>query len=101
VAKDINYFIIEAKSKIRKELTFIDICDILQEAQLSSLIQLEASVRGDDSNEIGTDFNNIIDQYIEGQGDLIDTLAADMLREYQEDRKVEADQDRLNARNGL
>lgn len=101
MAKDIEYFIIEAKAKIRKEITFLDFEEIIREASLQHLQELERSVRSDSSLNMGSDFSDIIDEYVNSQANKIDTLAAQMLREYQEDRKAEADQDRYDARNGL
>lgn len=90
MAKDIEYFIIEAKDKIRQSITFLDFEDIIREAKIETLLALEVSVHADDVHSTGCDFNTLVDEYIDSQTDKIDTLAAQMLRDYQEDCKAEA-----------
>lgn len=101
MSKDIAYFIRSAKDQIRKEISFIDISEIINKSKTSNLIDLEKAIREDSDMNMGYEFGLIVTEYIESQGDKIDTMAAKMLLEDQQDRKAEADQDRHNARNGL
>lgn len=100
MSKDIEYFIREAKDKIRREIPFHDYDSVLIEASLEQLHELSQAIKRNSSMDIGLAFNSIIDSYVDSQTGRIDCMAAQMLRDYQEDCKAEADEARHSAKHG-